>query len=137
MDEYKEYLYKRDPDRYARVSAGDLSYQFYVKDRQQCKPFKYFLDVVAPDMKERYPLEEPPEYASGAVSFAILIISNSYTMLMRKVLEQYKLHNFPLQIQSMADKKFCIDKMNRPKEQPLGILIKLIAIPKTFFNYFF
>lgn len=90
MDEYKEYLYKRDPDRYARVSAGDLSYQFYVKDRQKCKPFKYFLDVVAPDMKERYPLEEPPEYASGA-------------------------------IQSMADKKFCIDKMNRPKEQPLGI----------------
>lgn len=54
MDEYKEYLYKRDPDRYARVSAGDLSYQFYIKERQQCKPFKYFLDVVAPDMKDRF-----------------------------------------------------------------------------------
>lgn len=69
MDEYKEYLYKRDPDRFAAVSAGDLSYQFYIKERQQCKPFKYFLDVVAPDMKERYPLEEPPEFASGAVSW--------------------------------------------------------------------
>jgi hypothetical protein len=64
----KEYLYKRDPDRYARVSTGDISYQLYVKERQQCKPFKYFLDVVAPDMKERYPLDEPPEFASGAVS---------------------------------------------------------------------
>ena len=93
MDEYKEYLYKRDPDRYARVSAGDLSYQFYVKDRQKCKPFKYFLDVVAPDMKERYPLEEPPEYASGAVSSSILIISNSHTMLMRKVCHYYKCNN--------------------------------------------
>lgn len=68
MDEYKEYLYKRDPDRYAKVSTGDISYQLYVKERQQCKPFKYFIEVVAPDMKDRYPLEEPPEYASGAVS---------------------------------------------------------------------
>lgn len=73
MDEYKEFLYKRDPDRYTRVSTGDISYQLYVKQRQQCKPFKHFLDVVAPDMKERYPLEEPPEYASGAVSMLLII----------------------------------------------------------------
>lgn len=27
---------------------GDLSYQFYIKKRQACKPFRYFFDVVAP-----------------------------------------------------------------------------------------
>jgi polypeptide N-acetylgalactosaminyltransferase len=74
-------LYKRDPDRYARVSAGDLSYQFYVKQRQQCKPFKYFLDVVAPDMKLRYPLDEPAEFASGAVSTRLFTNEKSYTAL--------------------------------------------------------
>lgn len=77
MDEYKEYLYKRDPDRYAKVSAGDISYQLYVKERQQCKPFKHFIEVVAPDMKERYPVEEPAEYASGAVSFSIFNLARA------------------------------------------------------------
>jgi polypeptide N-acetylgalactosaminyltransferase len=50
------------------VSAGDISYQLYVKERQQCKPFKYFVENVAPDMKDYYPVEEPAEFASGAVS---------------------------------------------------------------------
>jgi hypothetical protein len=31
------------------------------------------------------------------------------------------------QIQSMADEKYCIDKMNRPKEQPLGYVVIVIA----------
>lgn len=68
---------------------GDLSYQFYIKERQKCKPFSYFLEHVAPDMLDRYPVEEPPEFASGA-------------------------------IQSLADTKYCIDKLNRPKDQPIG-----------------
>jgi len=33
----------------------------------QCKSFKYFLEVVAPDMLEKYPPVQI-EYASGAVS---------------------------------------------------------------------
>jgi hypothetical protein len=28
--------------------SGDISYQLYVKERQQCKPFSYFMEVVAP-----------------------------------------------------------------------------------------
>jgi hypothetical protein len=68
---------------------GDISYQLYIKERQQCKPFKYFIEHVAPDMLDRFPFREPPEFASGA-------------------------------IQTMADPKFCIDAMSRPKDSPLG-----------------
>lgn len=69
--------------------SGDISYQLFVKERQKCKPFSYFMEVVAPDMLDRYPYEEPPEFASGA-------------------------------IESLADNHFCIDTMNRPKDQPIG-----------------
>lgn len=47
--------------------SGDISYQLYVKERQKCKPFSYFMEVVAPDMLDRYPYEEPAEFASGAI----------------------------------------------------------------------
>ena len=30
------------------VVSGDLSYQFYIKKRQNCKSFSYFMEVVAP-----------------------------------------------------------------------------------------
>lgn len=72
-----------------KTFTGDLSYQFYIKERQKCKPFSYFMEVVAPDMLDRYPYVEPPEFASGA-------------------------------IQSLADPNFCIDALNRPKDQPVG-----------------
>jgi len=68
MDDYKNYLYERDPDRYAKVKAGDISYQLAIKQRNQCKPFKYFIEEVAPDMLEYYPLRDPPPFATGAVS---------------------------------------------------------------------
>lgn len=66
MDEYKHYLYQRNPARYNKTDpgefgktpyelrfefqslVGDLSYQFYIKKRQECKPFRFFFDVVAP-----------------------------------------------------------------------------------------
>jgi polypeptide N-acetylgalactosaminyltransferase len=72
MDEYKHIIYGRDPDRYNKVSAGDLSYQFYIKKRQQCKPFKYFIEEVAPDMLERFPMYEKPPFASGTVRFCMI-----------------------------------------------------------------
>lgn len=68
MDEYKEFLYARDPTKFQNIEAGDLSYQLSVKKRNKCKPFKHFIDNVAPDLLERYPLVEPPPFANGAVS---------------------------------------------------------------------
>jgi polypeptide N-acetylgalactosaminyltransferase len=67
MDEYKEYLYRRDPIRYNITDAGDLSEQFKVRERNKCKPFKWFMEKVAPDIAEKYPLEDPPNFASGTI----------------------------------------------------------------------
>jgi polypeptide N-acetylgalactosaminyltransferase len=67
MDEYKEYIYERKPERFARVDTGDISKQLAIKEKLQCKPFKYFLEVVAPDMLEKYPPTQT-EFAKGVVS---------------------------------------------------------------------
>lgn len=65
MDEYKEALYKTDPKRY-KLDAGDLTKQFELKKRLNCKPFKYFLEVVAPDLADRFP-PFPDNFASGSI----------------------------------------------------------------------
>lgn len=67
MDEYKEYLYSRDPERYASIDAGDLSKQKTVRERLQCKPFKWFMKEVAFDLPKKYPPVEPPDFASGVI----------------------------------------------------------------------
>ncbi|CAO1307686.1 unnamed protein product [Diamesa tonsa] len=67
MDEYKEFLYARDPAKFENIEIGDLSYQQSIKKRNKCKPFKHFLENVAPDLLERYPLIEPPPFANGAI----------------------------------------------------------------------
>lgn len=69
MDDYAKYIYARDPERYAKVETGDLSYQLSIKKKLSCKPFSHFLEKVAPDMLEYYPLVDPPPFAKGAVSF--------------------------------------------------------------------
>lgn len=58
------------------MDPGDLSEQFAVKERLKCKPFKYFLDVVAPDMMEKYPPFQT-EFAIGAVSHKIFMTLKS------------------------------------------------------------
>ena len=55
------------------------------------------MEHVAPDMLDRYPYREPPEFASGA-------------------------------IQSMADKKLCIDRMSRPKNVPIGSFVNFVKL---------
>lgn len=68
MDEYKEYVYNRNPERWLNVDHGDVSYMKGIREKLQCKPFSYFLEVVAPDMLDRYPLVDPPTFTYGAVS---------------------------------------------------------------------
>lgn len=70
MDEYKQYVYDRDPDHWFKIDAGDMSYMLGVKKKLNCKPFKYFLEEVAPDMLDRYPFSEPPSFAFGGVSLS-------------------------------------------------------------------
>lgn len=68
MDEYAKYVYEKDPDEWYPLEFGDVSYMKSIKEKLRCKPFKYFLEVVAPDMMDKYPPFEPVVFASGAVS---------------------------------------------------------------------
>lgn len=67
MDEYKEHLYRRNPTTYANIDAGDLSAQRALRDRLQCKPFKWFMETIAFDLPHKYPPVEPPDFASGTI----------------------------------------------------------------------
>ena len=66
MDNHKEFFYARDPERYAKIDAGDVSKQ--LKARSICSPFNYFLEFVADDLLKRYPLRiDHPKFASGTI----------------------------------------------------------------------
>ncbi|KFB49955.1 AGAP012414-PA-like protein [Anopheles sinensis] len=67
MDEYKEYLYMRDPKKYENTDVGDISKQLAIREKLQCKPFKWFMTHVAFDLVEKYPPIEPPDFANGAI----------------------------------------------------------------------
>lgn len=67
MDEFKEFLYERQPHVYNHVDPGDLSEQRAVRERLQCKSFKWFMENVAFDLMKKYPPRDPPDYASGII----------------------------------------------------------------------
>ncbi|XP_071535221.1 N-acetylgalactosaminyltransferase 6-like isoform X2 [Panulirus ornatus] len=66
MDEYKKYLYMRQPG-WLHVDTGDISEQLAVRERNKCKPFKWFMENVAFDLAKHYPLIEPPDYCNGTI----------------------------------------------------------------------
>ena len=53
LDDFKEVMYQTDPKRRA-IDAGDLTKAKSVKERLNCKPFRYFLEEIAPEMYVRY-----------------------------------------------------------------------------------
>lgn len=67
LDDFKEYLYKSDPKRFAKIDPGDLTKAKAVKKSLNCKPFKYMIDQIMPDMLERFPLTNPGVFAKGAI----------------------------------------------------------------------
>ncbi|XP_036339568.1 N-acetylgalactosaminyltransferase 4-like [Rhagoletis pomonella] len=67
MDEYKQYVYERNPQEYEGVDAGDLTAQRAVRERLNCKSFKWFLEEVAPDLLQNFPPIQPPSYAVGTI----------------------------------------------------------------------
>jgi len=64
MDEYAEYLYKRRP-HYRSIDPGDMKDQIAIREKLQCKSFKWFMTEVAFDLPLKYPPVEPPNVAEG------------------------------------------------------------------------
>jgi len=60
LDDYKQYFYRNDPECYSKIDAGNLTEQLERKENLKCKPFKYYLEVVAPEMLIYYTIE--PQY---------------------------------------------------------------------------
>lgn len=66
MDEYKEYIYMRSPSKW-KIDAGNLTEQKALRERNNCKPFKWFMETVVPDLVEFYPPIEPIPFAKGLI----------------------------------------------------------------------
>lgn len=66
LDDYKKNLY-RNNELYEKVDVGDLTREMEIKKKLNCKPFQYMLDVVMPDMLERFPLEDRGAFARGSI----------------------------------------------------------------------
>ena len=66
MDEYAEYIYKRKPS-YRHIDPGDISEQKALRNKLQCKPFKWFMENVAFDLPKKYPPVEPPNFGDGSI----------------------------------------------------------------------
>ncbi|CAG9809706.1 unnamed protein product [Chironomus riparius] len=125
LDEYKEILYNREPQKFENVDPGDLTLQKKIRKDLNCKPFKYFLDVVAPDMAARYPpLRQVPVFASGTirsvandsnlclygenVPFIELELNECYHNLIEPFSQQYWLLTFYKQL-ALRNTELCMD----------------------------
>lgn len=70
MDEYAQYLYMRRP-HYKNLDPGNLTKQREIRERLQCKPFKWFMENIAFDLPLKYPPVEPGDFGVGEVSHLI------------------------------------------------------------------
>jgi polypeptide N-acetylgalactosaminyltransferase len=92
MGDYKNLVYGIDPSRYEKVDAGNLEEVKAIRDRLNCKPFSYFLDEIAPDLRKRFPTtRELPSFASG-------------------------------QLRSLgSNQQYCVDSYSRDEFTPIGL----------------
>lgn len=58
MDEYAEYYYRREP-AIRSLNYGDVSAQKKLREKLQCKSFKWFMENIAYDVLRKFP--PPPK----------------------------------------------------------------------------
>ena len=70
MDDFKEFLYQRRPE-IRNVEHGDISERHVVRQRNQCKSFKWYLENVANDtVRTKY----EPDRGFGEVCFVMICL---------------------------------------------------------------
>lgn len=72
MDEYKEYYYIREP-QIRKLDFGDVSEQKAIRDKLQCKPFKWFMEKIAYDLVKKFPLPPKNKVWGEVISFCLLL----------------------------------------------------------------
>lgn len=121
LDDYKKFLYRNEPERYAKVDAGDLSEVKRIKNDLNCKPFKHFLDYVMPDMLERYPLERL-EFIVLALFLILINYSFTNEVYFSLIFLSFSPGIFASgAIQSEADLSLCLDTGSIGEEDPVEL----------------
>ncbi|CRK91362.1 CLUMA_CG005035, isoform A [Clunio marinus] len=67
MDDWKQYLYKTDEDRFNKVDPGDLTKQKMIRENLNCKPFDYFMHQIAPEILKLTPIPRPEDVGFGVL----------------------------------------------------------------------
>ncbi|KAH8333855.1 hypothetical protein KR059_003911 [Drosophila kikkawai] len=67
MDDYKKFVYQRNPELFHNVDAGNLTAVKAQRKQLKCKSFHWYMTKVAPDFLEKFPLVDLPPLASGVI----------------------------------------------------------------------
>ncbi|XP_017075203.1 putative polypeptide N-acetylgalactosaminyltransferase 10 [Drosophila eugracilis] len=67
MDEYKKHLYDSNPELYKKTNPGSLTKLKTLRKTLKCKSFDWYMNKVAPDFLEKYPVVDLPIIFSGAI----------------------------------------------------------------------
>jgi hypothetical protein len=84
MDEYVEYYYRREP-AIRTLKYGDISDRKKLREKLQCKPFKWFMENIAYDVLQKFP---PPSknVVWGSVGYMkIFILIDKYEIFSVKM----------------------------------------------------
>lgn len=137
MDEYKQFLYKKEPELYAMADAGDLTEQKALREKLKCKPFKWFLKEIAFDLMEMYPPEEPPNEAWGAIqSYDVrycaakieqnldqpIGLSQCMGNVENPILNQFFVYTWRQEIR-LHQTELCLDVSETKKDAPVALFI--------------
>lgn len=67
MDDYKKYVYERNPKVYKYADAGNLATRRNLRKNLECESFDWYMHYVAEDVLQHFPPVEPPPLAAGSI----------------------------------------------------------------------